>query len=150
MLCGVLISVNAFAEEPYPNVWLNPGFFSYHFDRDKGLRENNIGFGAEIEFNADHAAMAGTFINSDNERSRYAAYEWRPLQWNPAGINVKAGLIVAALDGYPRVRNGDWYPALLPLLTVQGDRLGANLTVVPTIGDRLYGAIVLQLKLRIW
>lgn len=145
-----LTGVDAFAGESYPRVWLNPGFYSVHFDQDADLRENNIGFGVEVELRRNHLLTAGTFLNSDDDRSRYAGYEWRPLHWQPVKLDLSAGLIVAALDGYPRVRNGDWYVAVLPVVSVQWKRIGFNLTAVPTIKDRLYGAVAIQFKLRIW
>jgi hypothetical protein len=145
-----LTGVDAHAEVSYPRVWLNPGFYSYHFDQDVDLRENNIGFGAEVELRRNHVLTAGTFLNSDDDRSRYVGYQWRPLHWQPAKTDVSAGLIVAVLDGYPRVRDGDWYLAVLPVLSVQWKRVGINLTAVPTIEDRLYGAVAIQFKFRIW
>ena len=79
------------SSEDYPQVWLNPGFLSYHADREADFRENNIGFGVEAVFAPDHGFVAGNFINSQNFRSRYAMYEWRPLHWQPSGINISAG-----------------------------------------------------------
>jgi hypothetical protein len=38
----------------------------------------------------------------------------------------------------------------MPLLSVEGKRFGANFTVVPTIKDRIDGAVAVQLKLRVW
>ena len=38
----------------------------------------------------------------------------------------------------------------LPLLAVEGKRFGANFTVVPKYGDRLHGAVAIQLKLKVW
>jgi len=133
-----------------PQVWLNAGAYSHHFNRDKNFRENNTGFGAEVWFRDDHALMAGTFMNSDDERSRYAAYQWRPLHWQPAGIRIGAGITLGAFDGYPRYRNGGWFPAALPVVSVEYKRVGVNLLFVPTIPDRLDGAISIQLKLRVW
>ncbi len=148
--CIALTVADAFAEESYPTVWLNPGFFSYHFDQDVDLRENNIGFGAEMELCRKHVFTAGTFLNSDDERTRYAGYEWRPLHWQPAKIDVSGGLILVALDGYPRVREGGWFVAVLPMVSVQWKRVGFNLTALPTIKDRLYGAVAIQFKFRVW
>ena len=145
-----LTGVDAFAGESYPRVWLNPGFYSYHFDQDVDLRENNVGFGAEVELRRNHVLTAGTFLNSDDDRSRYAGYEWRPLHWQPAKLDLSAGLIVAALDGYPGMKNGGWFVSILPVVSVQWKRIGFNFTAVPTIKDRLYGAVVIQFKLRIW
>ena len=145
-----LTGADAFAEESYPRVWLNPGFYSYHFDQDADLRENNVGFGAQVELKRNHVLTAGTFLNSDDERSRYAGYEWRPLHWQPAKLHLSAGLIIAALDGYPRAENGGWFAAVLPVVSVEWKRLGVNLTVVPETEDRLYGAIAIQFKFRVW
>ena len=131
-------------------VWLNPGVYSYHFDRSKDLREDNSGFGAEVLLADDHAVMAGTFINSNRTRSHYTAYQWRPLHWSPHGIAISAGLAVGAFDGYPNYRDGAWFAAVLPMLAVEGRYVGVNLFVVPTIANRLNGALSVQIKLRIW
>ena len=32
--------------KPNSEVWLNPGFYSYHFESDLNLNNNNLGFGA--------------------------------------------------------------------------------------------------------
>jgi hypothetical protein len=122
-------------------VWINPGLYSYHFDRSKNFRENNIGVGVQWLF----------AINSDRARSRYVAYQWQPLHWQPApGLDVNAGVVVGAFDGYPFYRNGGWFIAPLPMVAVEGKRVGVNFSVVPNYGNRLHGALVLQLKLRVW
>ncbi len=133
-----------------PQVWINAGAYSYHFDRNKNFRQDNIGFGAEAWFARDHALMAGSFINSERDRSRYGAYQWRPLHWQHAGIKVDAGIAVGVFDGYPRYRNGGWFPAVLPVLAVEYQRVGVNFFVVPTIANRVDGAISIQFKLRVW
>jgi len=133
-----------------PQVWINPGIYSYHFDRSQNFRENNIGVGAEVLLKEDHVLMAGTFINSDRARSHYGAYQWRPLHWQISGVNVSAGAAVGAFDGYPRYHNGGWFVAALPVLAIEGGRIGVNLFVIPTISDRLSGALAIQVKLRVW
>jgi len=133
-----------------PQVWLNAGQFSYHFDRSLDLREDNVGFGAEVLVAPDHALMAGTFINSNRARSHYAAYQWRPLHWEPAGIHVSAGIVIGAFDGYPNMRNGGWFIGAMPVLSVEGKWFGANFTIIPTIKDRIDGAVAVQIKLRVW
>ena len=35
---------------PLKEVWINGGFYSYHFDRDKDLYDSNPGLGAEYRF----------------------------------------------------------------------------------------------------
>lgn len=149
MLC-LMGGVDAFAEQGYPNVWINPGFYSWHFDRDANLREDNVGFGVEVVPSAEHALMAGSYANSDWARSHYVGYQWRPLHWSPGGLDIRGGVAIAAMDGYPRMRDGDWFPVVLPLIYVERNRLGINFTVVPTIEDRLNGAIAMQIKLRVW
>jgi hypothetical protein len=148
--CMALSGVHAADRDFSPQVWLNPGLYSYHFDRSANLRENNIGLGAEVLLAPDHALMAGTFINSDDERSYYGAYQWRPLHWRPAGTNVSAGILIGALDGYPRMRDGGWFMAAMPLLCIEGERIGFNFTIVPSYKDRLHGAVAVQIKLRVW
>ena len=154
MLLAAWFSAPTLAEEPRDafsrQAWINPGTFSYHFDRNKDLREANTGLGAELALADDHVVAAGSFINSNRERSHYGAYFWRPLHWRPTGINVHAGIAVGAFDGYPNYRNGAWFPAVLPMLAVEGERVGANIFFVPTIKNRLDGAISVQFKLRVW
>src|SRR4051812_40487156 len=107
MGCAALfLAFNAAAQEPFrPRLWVNPGLFSYHFDRDKDYREKNWGLGAEYVFQRNHAAMIGTYINSENERSRYVGYQWRPLHWQPAGVELSAGVAVSLINGYPSMND---------------------------------------------
>lgn len=153
-ICSVLSAAAAQAdpasEESLPQVWLNPGIYSQHFDSSKGLRNNNIGFGAEVLLAKDHLLMAGSFVNSNRARTHYAGYEWRPLHWQLAGLNVGAGIAVGAFDGYPKYREGGWFIAPLPLLYIEGKRFGANLAFIPTIANRFDGAIAIQVKARVW
>lgn len=157
--CAALIAADGLAQQASDQpasdqrsvqLWLNPGSFSYHFDRDKDLSGKNFGVGAEMVLSEDHVLAAGTFNNSNRKQSHYGAYYWRPLHWQPAGINVHAGVAVGAFDGYPNYRNGGWFPAALPMLTLEWEHLGANIFFVPTIKDRTDGALSIQFKLRVW
>jgi hypothetical protein len=150
VLFSATAQAGATPEESQPQVWLNPGIYSQHFDSSKGLRNNNIGFGAEVLLANDHVLMAGNFINSNRARTHYGAYEWRPLHWQLAGFNVGAGIAVGAFDGYPKYRNGAWFVAPLPLLSIEGKTFGANIGIIPTIADRFDGAIAIQVKVRVW
>ncbi len=140
---------DAAVESAYPQVWLNLGIYSHHFDTSKGLRNGNVGFGAEVALAKDHGLMGGTFINSNRRRTRYASYLWHPLHWEVAGLDVGAGVLVGAFDGYP-YRDGAWFIAPLPVLSIQGKRLGANISLIPTVANRFDGAAAIQLKLRVW
>jgi hypothetical protein len=43
-----LSSANAADPEFSPQVWFNPGIYSYHFDRSQNFREDNLGLGVEV------------------------------------------------------------------------------------------------------
>lgn len=149
-LSGAAVQSTAMAADFAPQVWVNPGIYSHHFNRDKGLRENNIGIGAEVLLTDDHALMGGSFINSDRQRSNYGLYEWRPLHWQVSSAKVSLGIAAGAFDGYPKYRNGAWFAAALPLLSVEGERLGMNIALIPNIPNRLSGAVAIQVKLKVW
>jgi len=135
------------AGEEYPQVWLNPGFLSYHTDRDAGFREDNIGYGAELLLARDHAFFAGDFINSVRSRSTYAMYQWRPLHWQPYGVDMSAGLIAGVMNGYHK-NDGGWFFGALPMFFFEGKRFGANFAILPALNPdkRL---VALQLKFRV-
>jgi hypothetical protein len=154
VVCSAAVAQDARAQGEsagsYPQVWLNPGVYSRHFDRGRDLREANVGIGAELLLADEHLVHAGSFINSDRRRSRYAAYQWRPLHPEVLGLRVNLGVSIGAFDGYPRYRDGAWFPAALPVASVEGRRLGVNVFLVPTIRDRLHGAVAVQFKVRLW
>ncbi len=154
LLCAGLfaggVHAEAATEGTWPQVWLNPGIYSQHFDSSKHLRNNNIGIGAEVFLTPDHGLMAGSFINSNRARTHYAGYQWRPLHWQVSGLNVGLGLAVSAFDGYPNYRNGAWFVAPLPLLSVEGKTFGANFAIIPTVANRFDGAFAVQVKLKVW
>lgn len=139
------------AEEPPLKVWVNPGFYSYHFARDKELRDRNFGFGLEVETSPRVSYNAGSYANSVGARSHYAGVLWRPLEWrSESGLRVAGGVAVAAVDGYPNYHDGGWFVALLPVLSIEGERVGVSFALIPTFRDRVDGALGLQLRLRVW
>ncbi|MET0321418.1 MAG: hypothetical protein ABW069_11915 [Duganella sp.] len=130
---------------PLEQVWLNAGFYSYHFDRGRGLNDRNPGLGAELRFSTVASATVGRFYNSDRAYSNYAGVYYQPFRIGP----VRVGAVVGAFDGYPNMREGRWFPALIPAASVEYGRVGVNVAVVPRYKDRLYGALSVQLKLHI-
>ena len=126
-------------------LWINAGFYSAHFDTDKGLRNNNFGFGVEAVINEDWSATAGGFTNSNNARSNYVGAYYQPWHWGA----WKAGAVVGGFNGYPNAFGGSWFVAALPVVTLEGERFGLNIALVPPLKDRLYGAVSFQLKLRV-
>jgi hypothetical protein len=142
-----LVSAAADAE-PTPQIWLNAGFLSYHADRSQDYREDNIGLGMETMFTPDHGFFLGTYINSDDARSHYAMYQWRPLHGHLRSVSVSGGLIAGVLDGYAR-NDGGWFFGAAPVLFFDGERFGANLVVIPN-SEPERRLVALQLKLRVY
>ena len=147
---GAAVPSAAAAADSWPHVWINPGLYSYHFDRSTDHRENNSGIGVELQITDDHMLMAGSYINSAYTRSHYALYAWRPLHWEASSVRFSAGIAIAAFDGYESYNDGALFFAPLPLLAVEWKRLGVNFTYVPAVNESLDAAIAIQLKLRVW
>ena len=57
---------------------------------------------------------------------------------------------MGVIDGYPGMRNGDWFLAAIPAASIEYKKIGANLVVIPGYKDRVYGSISLQLKLKVF
>lgn len=127
-------------------VWLDTGFLTYHFQDDLDLNGRNTGVGLEYRFSSTMAATAGRFYNSDRETSRYAGLYYQP--WSVGG--VKLGAVVGGFDGYPKMRDGGWFLAVIPAATFEYKRVGVNIAVVPTYKNRLHGGISMQLKFKLW
>ncbi len=136
------------AQDHSTKVWLNPGAYSHHFKRDQDYREDNYGVGAEVVVAPQHGFLAGSFINSNRERSRYGGYHWRAWQWKPSGVNVSAGLVFALFDGYSNQNGGGWFPVVLPALSAEYGLYGANLTFIPN--SKNGSAVALQVKMLVW
>ena len=135
----------AWADLDTSRLWVNAGFYSAHFDTDKGLRNANPGLGLEYKIDDTWSATAGRFINSDNAHSSYVGAYYQP--WTLAG--AKLGVVGGAFNGYPKAVNGGWFPAVIPVATWEGERVGLNVALVPPLKDRLYGALSFQIKFRL-
>lgn len=124
--------------------WFNPGFYSYHFERDKNLNNVNTGLGIEVPLTNVYAVTAGVFENSDRATSHYVGLYVMPFDIGP----FKAGAVVGGFNGYPNANHGGWFPAIIPVVALEGRQLGLNVSFVPTVQDKLHGAISFQLKYR--
>jgi len=131
--------------QPLNEVWINPGFYTWHFQRDKDLNGSNGGLGAEWRFSTVASATAGRFYNSDRAYSNYLGVYYQPWKVGP----VRLGAVVGGFNGYPKMRDGGWFPAAIPTLSYEYERVGANVAIIPTYKDRLYGGISVQLKFKI-
>ncbi len=131
--------------KPMDQFWLNAGFLSYHFQTNKGLNNTNLGLGAEYRFSTVYSVTAGLFHNSDRKTSHYAGLYWQPLAWG----RLRLGAVIGGVDGYPGVLNGGWFIAAMPVASLEYENIGANLMVIPETKDLGYGALSLQLKIKI-
>ena len=126
-------------------VWINAGFYTLHFDQDKGLRNANPGLGLEWALNDTYALTVGGFKNSDHQHSNYLGLYVMPWRWE----SLKLGAVVGTFDGYPRANQGGWFPALVPMVSIEGQRWGLNTAIIPSIDDKLHAGISFQLKYKI-
>jgi hypothetical protein len=131
---------------PQNQLWVNAGFYSFHFDKNAGLNNANGGLGVEYRFSTTSSLTLGQFNNSDRVASHYAGMYWEPIAWG----KVNLGAVIGGFDGYPHMLNGGWFPAVIPVASVEFDRVGANIAFVPTLKNRLYGAVSVQLKVRLF
>jgi hypothetical protein len=124
--------------------WVNPGIYSLHFERDKNLNNVNTGFGIEVPLSNTYSFTAGVFENSNRATSHYVGLYVMPFDIGP----FKAGAVVGGFNGYPNANQGGWFPALIPVVALEGRQLGLNVSLVPTVQNQLHGAISFQLKYR--
>ncbi len=82
----LLFGSSAQAQSELSKVWFNTGFYSAHFDTDKGLRNPNPGFGIEYKLTDDLSLTAGGFTNSDNAHSNYLGAYYQP--WRLGGVKL--------------------------------------------------------------
>ena len=132
------------ADADTSRLWLNAGFYSAHFDTDKGLRNANPGLGFGYRIDEDWSATAGRFINSDNANASYVGAYYQPWRLG----SLKLGVVGGAFNGYPKAFNGGWFPAIIPTASLESGHWGLNAALVPPLKDRLYGALSFQLKFR--
>jgi len=132
--------------QPLSQTWLNGGFYSYHYQRDKGLNDSNPGLGVEYRYSTVSSVTAGRFYNSDREYSNYLGWYYQPVTVGP----FRLGLVAGGFNGYPKMRDGGWFPAAIPVISYEYKRVGLNLAIVPSYKDRLYGAFTFQLKVKLF
>ncbi len=139
------LAVVAAAPAALADIWINPGFYSHHFDKEKNLNNNNHGFGVEATVSKTYSLTAGVFENSDRQTSHYLGAYVMPFQV----AAFKAGAAVGAFDGYPKMRDGGWFPAIVPAMSIEGRRLGLNISYTPRIGDKVNSALSFQVKFNV-
>jgi hypothetical protein len=125
------------------DLWINPGFVSYHFPKH-GLGFNNLntGLGAEWRQSSEVSWSGGFFHNSDWARSYYAGAYWTPFQW----AGWRWGAFVGLINGYPKMLDGGTFPFLTPVATREWDQWGVGMSLLPDYENRLHGAFTVQVK----
>lgn len=137
---------NALHEIP-SHLWLSPaGLRSYHSDRGSNYNEDNRGFGAEYDLSPNMKLAAGMFQNSIRHDSNYlgAALLGHLLDAFP---ELKAGVLLGAINGYPEMRHGGMFPMAAPMLTYEGKNFGLNFLGLPKVGN-VSPVVAAQMKLR--
>lgn len=114
---------------PGHDTWLQLGALSYHQNREANYNETNYGIGLFRRLDEERAVAIGYYKNSIHKDSFYAQYQYTPYE--VAG--VKLGLQTGLISGYKSL-HGAPMPILLPLATIEGKRLAADITCIPPLG----------------
>ncbi len=148
-LCGAAYAdtgLDTIESKPLNELWINAGFYSAHFQTDKGLNNSNPGLGVEYRTSTVTTWTAGRFYNSDRAYSNYAGVYYQP--WSIGSLRL--GAVAGGFSGYPKMRNGGWFLAAVPVASIEFNRVGLNIGIVPTYKDRLYGAVSFSLRLKVF
>jgi hypothetical protein len=132
-------------QEHRKTIWIAPGFYSLHFDRNSGLRDANPGIGFQWEVRPQWSLAVGHFKNSNNKRSNYLGALYMPVELG----SLRVGVAFVAFDGYPDMRNGGWFASAIPTLGLYGKDWALNIGGIPELKDRVHGAVSLQLLRRL-
>lgn len=124
--------------------WVNLGGISRHFEYAEKFNQQNYGYGIEYQLSASKYLVLGGYRNSVHDDTRYIGAAWMPLAAGP----FKLGAIAGLADGYAAMRDGGFFPVVLPVLAFERGRIGANFVVIPNMKDKVSGAVAMQLKFR--
>lgn len=138
-------TVTVIESRPLNELWLNPGFLSRHFNSSENHNENNYGIGAEYRFSTVASAAAGRYYNSYRRYSNYLGIYYQPVAIGA----VRLGVLAGGFDGYPKMHAGNGFPGAIPMASYEHGAIGVNVAFIPPLGDRLPGAVALQLKIRV-
>ncbi len=124
--------------------WVNLGGISQHFQYAEEFNQQNFGYGIEYQLSASQYLVLGGYRNSVHADTRYIGGAWMPL----AAGSFKLGAIAGLADGYAAMRDGGFFPVVLPVLAFERGRVGANFILIPNMKDKVSGAVAMQLKFR--
>lgn len=146
ILVGALVVVMFTLSAPTPcraDTWGVISGLSYHTDRSVKHNEVNPGLGVEIDMpEPDTRVIAGFYKNSEWRQTVYAGASWTPWHF---GRYVKAGMAIGIATGYQPQNLLGLTPIGAAVLSVEGDRVGANVMALPPVGQ-YPGVFGLQVK----
>jgi hypothetical protein len=123
---------------------INAGLLSYHpTDSTHQFNDLNYGVGLEFEKKPSLAFAAGEYRNSVRHNSYYGMVEYKPLHF---GL-VHAGVAGGAINGYPDMFHGKFFPAAMPVVSVEEKHVGANFVYIPSVKG-VVPALSMQMKVR--
>jgi hypothetical protein len=125
--------------------WFNAGMLSYHpSDHDHQFNDFNYGAGVEFDKSKTWAFAAGEYRNSVRHNSYYGMVEFKPLHVGPLAAGIAGGTI----NGYPDMNKGNFFPAAMPVASIEEKHVGANFIYIPNVVKGVVPALSLQLKFR--
>jgi hypothetical protein len=140
------LTVSTIDSSPVSELWINPGFYTYHFQSSNRFNNINLGWGGEYRYSTTSSFVLGKFHNSDWGKSDYIGWYWRPFQIGSLSFGAEIG----AINGYPKMQNGSWFPMVVPVASFENKYMGANFVFVPSYNDQLHGGISIQFKLKVY
>ena len=129
----------------HADLWLVGSVTSYHSICPEGCyNRRNLGVGIEVDHDIHTRWVAGNYENSNYHNSFYAGLTHTPLVLGP----LHFGLAFGVVNGYPDYHSGHFGLVVVPMVQLEGERLGANLFIGPNPGNGGYTA-GLQLKFKL-
>jgi hypothetical protein len=139
--CALLIVAVGLGAKAFSCDWLVASVASHHYGpgSDKNYEQRNWGLGCEHRLTKNLDFVAGFYRNSVRIDSTYVGVAYAPIRYEM----LRLGMVAILVSGYER----EPIKAAFPVVSVEGQRLGANLLLVPRTSSNV-GAIGLQLKVR--
>ena len=139
ILVAILFSFNTQAAE----TWGVINTTSYHVNSKQKPNQNNYGVG--IEYHDESLVyLAGAYKNSVDKTSVYGMIGWMPIEVGAVKMGVAAGVV----NGYPRMNNGGIAPAVVGMVSVEFEKVGANVMIIPGYKDKAPLTFGFQVKFK--
>lgn len=125
------------------------GYKYNQFEPDEGKYISNPGVGINFKTGINIAESpvrleAGAYKNSFYKNTSYMALEWKPLDVSlPLGLKGSFGGVAGLATGYEKyvpkelVIGKDIVPVLSARMSIEGDRMGVDATIIPSAGKNM-------------